>query len=137
MWIDSVCYMCVHVYKRECPWKESKERRMRCRGENIIYCRNRKNKNEVKTKQSQSATITSIHLLLTSNAQTEEKKIEPPKKSDVLLIFSGFAHRIRGIAFVFCYLSCCRSQSVLCWVREEKRCCNYYIWEANVEKQVA
>lgn len=81
------CVTCVCMCEQKrISLERIKERRMRCGGENIIiYCRNRRNKREVQTKESQGATTTSIHLLLltTNNAQTEEKKIEQPKKKDV------------------------------------------------------
>lgn len=81
------CVTCVCMCEQKrISLERIKERRMRCGGENIIiYCRNRRNKREVQTKESQGATTTSIHLLLltTNNAQTEERKIEQPKKKDV------------------------------------------------------
>lgn len=87
MWrLFCALHVCACVYKRECPWTESKREEWDA-VERILLSTAEAEGTKEKWKQRNHKVLatTSIHLLLltTNNAQTEERKIEQPKKKDV------------------------------------------------------
>jgi len=85
MWrLFCALHACACVYKRECPWTESKREEWDA-VERILLSTAEAEGTKEKWKQRNQLATTSIHLLLltTNNAQTEERKIEQPKKKDV------------------------------------------------------
>lgn len=111
--------MCMHVNRRECPWKESKREREENAVERISCCRKQKEqKRSGETKQFQNA---SYHRASTTMHKQMKRKIWETQEEMFLVSLSGFAHRTEEyfliLDFVISRRCSCRGQrgqSVLC-----------------------